>query len=300
MQLHLNPITTTPNRRNVLVALCCFCAVPALSKASQAASNATPDAAEIVKRSVAAGDRNAVRVRGYSSTKRVDEKQLDLDGSVKSETRKTFDQVVIDGMLVRRLVSKDGKPLPTSDERKEDDRVRKIISERKHESPQERASRLAEEEKKRDKQRALEKEIFEAFTFRLIGEGEINGRKNWQLEATPVPGYHPRELRAQIFPHLKAQVWIDQQDYLWTRAEAIAISPFSIGFGFIARLDEGARLYLEQTRHPDGVWLIKDTGLHGVAHVAIVKRIGIERVSRFDNFRKVPAGVEVVEDSTGR
>jgi hypothetical protein len=107
------------------------------------------------------------------------------------------------------------------------------------------------------------------------------------------------KMRAQIFPHLKGKVWIDQQDFLWTKAEAVAIDPFSVGFGIIAKLEQGAYLYFDQTRWPDGVWLLRDSGIHAIAHVAVVKRIGIEQESTFDNFRKAPAGVQVVEDSTG-
>ena len=77
-------------------------------------------------------------------------------------------------------------------------------------------------------------------------------------------------------------------------------SRVAIGFGIIAKLEQGAHLYFDQTRSLDGVWLLRGSRLTAVAHIAIVRRIGIEQVSTFDNFRKVPSGVEVVEDSTGK
>jgi hypothetical protein len=257
------------------------------------------DVREIVKRSLEAGDRNAARLHEYSSTKRVDEKQLEIDGTIRSEVVKTYRPIVIDGVAVRKLIAKDGKPLSPSDERKEDQRVRRLAELRKKETPSDRAARLAEESKKLAKQREFNHEIFEAFDFRLAGEEQINGRKNWLIEATPVAGYKPRELRAQIFPHLNGKIWIDEEDYLWTKAEAFAKDPFTVGFGIIAKLDEGAHLYFDQIRMPDGVWLLRDSGLRAIAHVAIVKRIGIEQVSTFDNFTKVPPGVQVVDDTAG-
>ena len=107
-------------------------------------------------------------------------------------------------------------------------------------------------------------------------------------------------MRSKIFPHLKARVWIDEQDYLCTKAEAVAVDAFTLGFGIIAKLEQGAHLYFDQTRSPDGVWLLRDSGVRGVAHIAVVKRIGIEQVSTFDNFRKVPSGVEVAEGAAGK
>jgi hypothetical protein len=290
------PNSTTSKMRNVSTLLCCFIAF----SHSNAASNSLLNARAIMKKSLDAGDRNALRVREYASRKHVDEKQLDTDGSVRSETTKTYDDVVIDGILIRKLVAKDGKPLSPSEAQKEEERVNRIATSRKQETSSERTKRLNEEERKRIKSHEFSQEVYDAFEFRLVGEDQIEGRKNWVIEATPAPGYEPKEMRAKIFPHLKGKVWIDEQDYLWTKAEAFAIDPFTVGFGIIAKLEQGAHLYFDQTRSPDGIWLLRDSGLRAVAHIAIVKRIGIEQVSTFDNFRKVPSGVEVVEDSAGK
>jgi hypothetical protein len=295
MHLHFIPNATTSKMRNVSVILCCLMAFSRL----HAATNLFIDARDIMKRSLDAGDRNAHRLHEYASTKHVDEKQRDIDGSVRSETAKTFDQVMIDGILIRKLIEKDGKPLSSSDARKEEERVKRVATFRKQEAASGKLKRLAEEEKKRTRNHDFSQEILHAFEFRLVGEEQINGRSNWVIEATPKPGYEPKEMRAKIFPHLKGRVWIDQQDYLWTKADATAADAFTVGFGIIAKLEQGAHLYFDQIRMPDGVWLLHESGLRAIAHVAMVKRIGIEHVSTFDNFRKVPSGVAVVEESTG-
>lgn len=296
MQARFIPNATTSKIRNVSAVFCCLFTF----SHSHAASASPLDARAIMKKSLEAGDCNALRLHQYASRKRVDEKQLDIDGSVHSETVKTYDDVVVDGVLIHKLVSKDGKPLSPSEARKEDERVSRMATLRKQETSSEKARRLVEEERKRIKSREFSQEVYNAFDYRLVGEELIDGRKNWVIEATPMPGYEPKEMRARIFPHLKGKVWIDEQDYLWTKADATAIDPFTVGFGIIAKLEQGAHLYFDQTRMPDGVWLLRDSGLRAVAHIAIVKRIGIEQVSTFDNFRKVPSGVEVVDDSSGK
>jgi hypothetical protein len=292
-------LTTTSKRRNVSAFLCCLTLTATLVHNMNGAINGPAAVRAIMKRSLEAGDRNAVQLHGYVSTKHVEEKQLEIDGSVRSQTVKTFDFVLVDGILIRKLIEKDGKPLSPPEARKEDERVKRIATARQQETSSEKAQRVIEEEKKKVKAHEFSREILDAFDFRLLGEEEINGRKNWLIEATPIPGYKPKELRAQIFPHLTGRIWIDQKEYLWTKAEATASDPFTIGFGIIAKLEQGAHLYFDQTRLPDGVWLLRDSGVRAVAHVAIVKRIGIEQVSTFENFRKALAGVQVVEDSTG-
>jgi hypothetical protein len=287
---------TTSKMRNVLVLFWCLVALSHMNAASLSPINVRG----IMKKSLDAGELNAKRLHEYACSKRVDQKQIDIDGSVRSETVKSYDDVVIDGILVRKLIAKDGKSLPVQEARREEERVNRIATSRKHETPSDKAKRFADEEKKRIKSHAFSQEILNAFEFRLFGEELINGRKNWVIEATPVPGYEPKELRAKILPHLKGKVWIDQEDFLWTKVDAIAADPFAVGFGIIAKLEQGAHLYLNQTRMTDGVWLLRDSGIRAVAHIAVVRRIGIEEMSTFDNFRKVPSGVEVAEDSTAK
>jgi hypothetical protein len=296
MRSHFIPDATTSKMRNVSALVCCLIAF----SHSNAASNSPLNARIIMRKSLDAGDRNALRIHEYASSKRVDEKQLETDGSVRSETVKSYDDVVVDGLLIRKLIARNGKPLPPSEARKEEERVNRIASSRKEETSSEKAKRLVQEDRKRIKSREFSQEVYAAFEFRLVGEELVEGRKNWVIEATPAPGYEPKEMRSKIFPYLKGRVWIDEQDYLWTKAEAVAIDAFTVGFGIIAKLEQGAHLYFDQTRSPDGVWLLRDSGVRAVAHIAVVKRIGIEHVSTFDNFRKVPSDVEVVEDSTGK
>lgn len=264
--------------------------------AVQAPGQTPVNVREIVLQSLEAGSRNALRQREYSSTKHVDEKQLDPDGSVRTQTLKTFEPAIVDGFILRKLVAKDGRPLPDFEAHKEDERIRRLVGARKRETPGEKAARLAEEQRKRDKQYGFNREIFEAFNFELAREEDVDGRKNWLIEATPVAGYKPQEMRGQFFRHIKGKIWIDERDHVWTKAEAVAIEPISFGFGIIAKLDTGAHLSFQQTREPDGVWLVRSTAIRAIAHIAIVKRIAVEQVSRYDNFRKVPPGVIVVDD----
>ncbi len=179
-----------------------------------------------MKRALVAGDRNAERVRGYYSTRHVDEKQLEPNGSVRTETTKTYDHVLIQGLLIRKLVEKEWQAAASVRcACKEDERVNRAATSRKEETSSEKAKRFTEEERKRIKSRAFGREVYDAFEFRLVGEEQVEGRKNWVIEATPMPGYEPKEIMIVILSHLSGKVWIDQQDFLWTKAEATATSP---------------------------------------------------------------------------
>lgn len=257
------------------------------------------DAREIMKQSLDAGEANALRLKSYISRSRVTEKETDPSGAVRSETVKAYETLVIEGVTIRKLVSKNGKPLSGDDARKEEELIGQRVRNLRTESVPAKAKRLEDRKKKHDKEHDFNQEILNAFDLKIIGEEVIEGRKNWILDATPRPGYEPKEMRAKIFPHLRGRIWVDEQDKLWTKADAVGIDSFSLGFGMIAKLEQGAHLYFEQARMKDGTWVLKESGLKAVAHFALVKRIGIDQVSVFLDYRKVPPGTDV-DDSTER
>jgi len=274
---------TTKNARNVLsvfVGISLYFVFPLVSKE-------LPEPRELIIRSLDAGEKNEQQLRAYVSRTRSNLKQFETDGSLKSEEIKTFDEVLLDGFHVRKLIAKNDKPLSPSDAQKEDARLTKLIAQRKRETPEARQHRLAEAKEKHEKDRRFSRELLDAFDYKLAGEETVNGRKAWVLDATPHPGYKPKELKAQIFPHLRGRLWIDQADLLWIKADANAVEPFSIGFSALAKLDEGARLFFEQTRLTDGTWVSSKFGIKANARLAMLKHISIDNLTISDNFRKV-------------
>ncbi len=70
----------------------------------------------------------------------------------------------------RRLVEKDGHPLTPAEEKREQQKLDKLIAGRNRESEADRAKQLAEYEKRRTRQREDLQQIPEAFDFKLLGE----------------------------------------------------------------------------------------------------------------------------------
>ncbi len=253
----------------------------------QAAAKELPDPRALIVKSLAAGEKNEQLLRAYVSRTRSDMKRFEQDGSLKTEEVKTFDDVLVDGFHVRKLIAKNDKPLDDADRRKEDSRVSKLVAGRKRETPAQRDQRLADAKEKHEKRRRFSQELLGAFDFQMVGEDTLNGRKAWMLDAVPHPGYKPKELKAEIFLHLKGRIWIDQEDVMWMKAEASAIEPFALGFSALAQLDKGARLYFEETRLSDGTWVTTRSGLKANARVAMLAHIAMENLSTSENFRRV-------------
>src|SRR5205814_7615570 len=142
------------------------------------------------------------------------------------------------------------------DERREEEKLRKIAEARRKETPAQREKRVADWDKKREQERVSWREVVDAFDFRIEGDDRREGREQYIIEAVPHAGYKPRTRAAGFFPKLKGRIWIDKQDYHWVRAEAEVIDTISIG-GILVRLAKGSRLEADQARVNGEVWLPK-------------------------------------------
>jgi len=259
-----------------------------------------PDARDLIRRSLQAGEHNEQSLRGYVARTRSVSKQLDPEGKVKSQEVKTYDDVVVDGIHVHKLVEKEDKPLNPVDRKKEDERVAKLVDARRRESPAQRDQRLSDAKAKQDKEHRFAHEILDAFDFRLLRQDTVNGRKAWVLGAVAHPGYRPKELKAQIFPHVRGTIWVDQQEFLWLKAEADAVEPFSLASSLVVKVDQGAHVFFEQTRLEDGTWVVRQVAFKANVRLALVKRISLEHVTTSTDWRKIPSGAPVIESKEER
>ena len=69
----------------------------------------------------------------------------------------------------------------------------------------------------------MERQTLGHFLFRLFGEGWLDGRSSFILEAMPHKGEKPRSSTAKLFRSLKGRFWVNQQDRPIVKVEAEAI-----------------------------------------------------------------------------
>lgn len=223
--------------------------------------------------------------RNYTCRQREVQKHLDSHGQVKSTDIKTWDITVLYGEPYSRLIEKNDKPLSAEDEKKEEEKLDKLISKRKNESEGERQKREAKQKKEREEGRAFLRDVANAYDFRIVGEEAVDGRPAWVLEATPKKDFHPTQPHADILPKLKGKLWIDKQEYNWVKAEAEAIDTISFGL-FLARVHKGSHFSFEQTRLNNEVWLLHRFYVNASARLMLFKNLGLEQEDIFSNYKK--------------
>ena len=254
------------------------------------------DARAIVVRAVAAWDRNDRLMLDYTYKVRDEVRELDAGGRVKSD-RSTLDEVLyIGGKRYFRPLEKDGQPLSAAREKSEESKLERAARAADRLSDAEKAQRIDDAERDRLKRREQFRDIPEAYDFKLLGETPIEGRKTWEILATPRPGY--RGKFGGLFRNIEGKLWIDEQDYEWTKVEAEVLDNFSLGW-FLARIDKGTHISFEMRRVNDEIWAPGHFSLTASARIALMKKIDAEQDVTFSDYRKFRTDSRIVASGDG-
>ncbi|HEX4486711.1 MAG TPA: hypothetical protein VH088_10615 [Terriglobales bacterium] len=241
--------------------------------------------------------------RNYTYIQREEERKLDGNGQVKSTETRTFEIMVLFEEPVRKLVAKDDKPLPPKDAAKEEEKIQKIIDERKNEDEGKRKKRLEKQAKDADEGRQFVNEIADAYDFRQTGMEAINGREAYVIDGEPRPGYEPKRKEAKFLPKFRFRAWIDKASSQWVKLDIQCIDTVSVGL-FLVRVHQGSNIQIEQTQVNDEVWLPKHVLLKLDARIALFKGINMQEDVTYRDYRKfhtetkITVGGEMQEQKT--
>lgn len=249
-----------------------------------------PDVRQIVEASIAATQRSWQRRLRYTYLERDEDRRLDSEGHVKSAQVDVSRIGVVNGVPFEQLVERNGRPPSALEERKQKERLEKLMGE----TPRRRAERLRKQE---EESTSIVREIPKAFDFHLAGEELVNGTSAYVLDATPHSGYQPQGKYGKIFSKLKGKLWVDKQNFGWIKANGQVIEPFSLGL-FVLRLLPGSRIAMEQTRVEDGNWVPERVEVRAAARIFIMKTLVIDRVLTYSEFRLGQPGVPVMPDDS--
>jgi hypothetical protein len=243
------------------------------------------EAGDLVRRAIEHETANAVIARNYTFLLRQVEREIDSQGRIKKTESDTNDVTMLEGSPYHRHVAHNDQPLPPKEIAKEEARLRKSIEERRNESPEHRARRIQDWERKQEKQREPLKEIPDAFNLKLAGDEKLNGIETWLIDATPRAGYRPRAASASFFPKIKARFWIAKSDYHCVKLEMESLDTIAFG-GILVRMAKGSHFEYEAARVNNEVWLPKRVAMKGAVRIALVKMLRGDVTFEFSDYKK--------------
>jgi hypothetical protein len=114
---------------------------------------------------------------------------------------------------------------------------------------------VAKWEKRTRERRELVDAVPQAFLVTWLGRETRNGRALAKLRFEPNPEFKPATRNAEIFTHVKAVLWVDEEKAQVARMEAEIARDIGVFGGVFGKVYKGGRFLLEQTEVADGVWL---------------------------------------------
>jgi len=163
--------------------------------------------------------------------------------------------------ILRKLIERDGKPVPNGPVQKTD---------------------LTQRAERRTRKSGLDDSV-EMLEFAIDRREAVRGRNMIVVTFKPKPNAQPETSEGKIAKLFAGSVWVDEERREVVRIEATAIDDISIGMGLVARLNEGTKATL--TREPvDGsIWLPTSIRFVGQGRALLFRRLNIDqRIDWFD------------------
>jgi len=239
------------------------------------------DARQIVGQSLVVAEHSWQARDEYVFMERDEDRRLDSLGQVQSDNVDVTQMTLVNGVRFEQLMEHNGQ-IPSAEEQKKHDQDFEKL---KHETPSERAARL----RKDQENRSFLRDLLEAFDFRLVGDEIIAGRPTYVLEATPHPGYHATGKYGRLFSRVQGKLWVDKQDFGWVKVDGEVTQSFSMGL-FVARVQRGSHIILEQTRLSDAVWVPERLEMRANARILFVKSLDLDRILTYSDYHRATDG----------
>jgi hypothetical protein len=245
-------------------------------------SSSVLDARQIVGQSLVAAEHSWQARNEYVYIERDEDRRLDSAGQVQSENVDVTRMTLVNGIRFEQLMEHNGQVPSAEDQKKSGQDAEKL----KHETPEEQAERLRKDQENRSFLHVL----LDAFDFRLVGEEDLAGRPTYVLEATPHPGYHASGKYGKLLSRVQGKLWIDKQDFGWVKVDGEVTQSFSMGL-FVARVQRGSHIILEQTCLGDAVWAPKRLEVRASAKILFLKSLELDRILTYSDYRAAADGV---------
>jgi len=240
----------------------------------------TPDVTAIVQGSVQNTKADWEAAPEYSFT------EHDLITNHGKRTDKSYEVVMIDGSPYHKLLAINGRQLTPAQTAAENTKLQREEARRQKETPGQRQRRIAQYRKQRHQDQMLMLEMVKAFDFKMVGEDTIDGRRCFELAATPRPDYRPPTRDTKVLKGMRGTMWIDEEQTQWVRVQAEVFRPVAFGLFFV-HVRPGTQFLLEQRPVQGNIWLPSHFYTKVNANVLFFSRQSTDDEA-YSQYRKTP------------
>ena len=166
------------------------------------------------------------------------------------------------GVTFRRLLARDGKPVPNSKPERQERRVR--------------AQAVSSVD-----------DTVAALTFAIDRREVVNGRRMIVVRFEPRKDADPQTREGRLAKAFKGRIWVDEEAREVAKVEATAVDNLSYGFGLLARLNKGGVVTLTRERIDDRIWLPTSITFKGNGRALLaIRKLTIDFAVEWFDYRR--------------
>ena len=199
----------------------------------------------------------------------------------REDEKNNYDRDVIEtvqGSLARTLLLW-GKPLTADQRQKDEERMRKLVSD-----PEEQAQRAKREKDDDEKIEKMLRAVSQAFIFKY--EGEQDGLL--RLSFVPNSRWDPPSLELKIFRSLRGNLWVDRGANRLAGIDGTLFEDVSFGWGILGRLYKGGTFKVSQRDVGEGHWTTVSEEINMTGRAVLFKTITRKQSELLTDFTRVP------------
>jgi hypothetical protein len=166
-------------------------------------------------------------------------------------------------VTLRRLLEKNGKPVPHSKPERHERRIRRQAV-------------------------SSVDDTVAALSFAIDRREVVNGRRVIVVRFEPRKDADPQTREGKLAKAFKGLIWVDEAAREVSRVEATAVDDLSYGFGLLARLNKGGAVTLTRARIDDRVWLPTSITFKGNGRALLaIRRLTIDFAVEWFDYRRM-------------
>ena len=213
-----------------------------------------------------------------------------------------YDVFWLNGVEVQKLTRKDGKDLTADEQRKENERIDKVVAKAK-----ERKAKAVTKGVETDSQGNEEitvSRFLELGNFTHPRRVRRNGRETIAIDYAGNPKAKTHNRTEDVIRDLSGTLWVDEQDRTITHLEGHFANSFKVGAGIVMSIKKGTSFSIDQIKINNEVWLPSRMEGHGGARVMLLVSFDGSILVTNSDYRKFKAtstilpGVSTVQDSS--
>lgn len=167
------------------------------------------------------------------------------------------------GVTFRRLLEKNGQPVPDSKPERQERRIR--------------AQAVSSVD-----------DTVAALTFAIDRREVVEGRRMIVVRFEPKKDARPQTREGKLAKAFKGLIWVDEDAREVSRVEATAVGDLSYGFGLLARLNRGGVVTLTRERIEERIWLPTSITFRGNGRALLaIRKLTIDFAVEWFEYRRM-------------